>query len=503
MSEAVERTTGEERDGGATSDDRTVPESADDTAALEQPPAGLPDDETATCSALSLRSRVRGASRWSVWLVAGFFLLSLGLFYADPALVAAAVVPFAYVGYAALSTLPDELSVDVRRQVEDRRLTPGDPVEVTVSVTNTGDSVLSDLRIVDGVPAELAVTDGSPRAAVSLRPGSTAEFSYTVVVKRGDFAFGDARLIARSLLGTDTAALSATVGGADSVDCTDPAALAGLDRATRHRTGVTTSDRGGEGLEFHSTREYRAGDARNRVNWRQYAKSGDLVTTEFRQERAAREVVLLDVRPPTRRSAAPTHPTGAEYAAYAAEAAVERYRTRGHRVSLAVLGVDETDVDVPVQTAGDALWVENAGTDTGRRAADAVFDAAATVAADRTSPDRSWRRSLTDSGSGEPRDREVAALVAQFPERAELLVVSPLVDGAPLTYAERAAVAGSTPTLLSPDPTGDETAGGRFVGAKRRVRLRAARGVCDRVIDWPADRSLSAVAAAVDGGGGR
>jgi uncharacterized repeat protein (TIGR01451 family) len=503
MSEAVERATTEESDERVTSDDPTVPEDAAAAPKRGQRAEWLPGDETASGSTLSLRGRVRGASRWSVWLVAGFFLLSLGLFYADPAVVAAAAIPFVYVGYAALSTLPDELSVDVRRQVEDRRLTPGDPVEVTVSVTNTGDSVLSDLRIVDGVPAELAVTAGSPRAAVSLRPGATAEFSYTVVVKRGDFAFGDARLLARSLLGTDAAALSATVEGADSVDCTDPAAIAGLDRATRRRTGVTASDRAGEGLEFHSTREYRAGDARTRVNWRQYAKSGDLVTTEFRQERAAREVVLLDVRPPTRRSAAPTHPTGAEYAAYAAEAAVERYRSRGHRVSLAVLGVDETDVDVPVRTAGDALWIENAGQDTGRRAADAVFGAAATVAADRSSPDGSWQRSLTETGSGEPRDRAVAALVAQFPDRAELLLVSPLVDTAPLAYAERAAVAGCTPTLLSPDPTGEATAGGRFAGAKRRVRLREARGVCDRVINWPADRSLSTVAAAVDGGGGR
>ena len=72
---------------------------------------------------------------------------------------------------------------------------------MTVSVTNAGDSVLSDLRIVDGVPTELAVTEGSPRAAVSLRPGATAEFAYTVVAKRGDFAFGDARLVVRSLLG--------------------------------------------------------------------------------------------------------------------------------------------------------------------------------------------------------------------------------------------------------------------------------------------------------------
>jgi len=473
----------------------------DASTTADQPAPGGEQTIEGAPSLLTPHRRVSRVSTWSVWLVGGFFLLGLGLFYARPALLAGAAVPFAYVGYAALSTLPSDLSVDIERTVDDHRLTPGDPVEVTVSVTNTGDAVLTDLRIVDGVPEELAVADGSPRASLALRPEATADFSYTVIAKRGDFGFGDARLIARSLLGTDAAILSATVSGADSVDCTDPAALAGLDQATPIRTGATRSEQAGEGLEFHSTREYRAGDARNRVNWRQYAKSGDLVTTEFRQERAAREIVLLDVRPTTRRSGTPTYPTGAEYAAYAAEAAVERYRALGHRVSLAVLGIGSAAVDVPVRTAGDALWVENAATETGRRAADAVFAAAAEVAAERTPVDRS-SGSLTGSNSGTDADnRTVSALVAEFPEHAELLVVSPLVDGTPLAYAKRAAVAGNVPTLLSPDPTDDGTAGGRLGGARRQIRLREARGVCDRVIDWASDRSLSSVAAAVDGGG--
>ncbi|MBP1987174.1 DUF58 domain-containing protein [Halolamina salifodinae] len=496
MSDATQRQREEQDATGSTA---TPTQSDGDATATSDEVRAVEREQETAGSALTLLRRVRRVGPWSVWLVGGFFLLALGLFYAEAALVAGAAIPFVYVGYAALSTLPSDLSLDVARSVDDRRLTPGDPVEVTVSVTNTGDSVLTDLRVVDGVPEELAVTEGSPRASLALRPGATGSVSYTVIAKRGDFAFGDARLVARSLLGTDTATLSATVGGADSVDCTDPAALEGLDQATKLRTGVTQSDRGGEGLEFHSTREYRAGDARNRVNWRQYAKTGDLVTTEFRQERAAREIVLLDVRPETRRSSAPTHPTGAEYAAYAAEAAIERYRGLGHRVSLAVLGINGSEVDVPVREAGDALWVENAGTETGQRAADAVFSAAADVAARRTAADTALS-SLAEQES-EPNRRAVSGLVAQFPERAELLIVSPLVDRVPLSYAKRAAVVGNAPTLLSPDPTGNKSAGGRLGGARRQIRLREARGVCDRVIDWPAERSLSAVAAAVDGGG--
>jgi len=492
MSDATQRSRAEQD----TTDQSTLSQSGDDATTTEIEASRTAES---TRSTLTLRRRIRRIGPWSIWLVGGFFLLGLGLFYAEATLVAAAAIPFVYVGYAALSTLPRNLSIDVNRSVDDRRLTPGDPVEVTVSVTNTGDSVLTDLRIVDAVPEELAVTAGSPRASLALRPGSTASFSYTVIAKRGDFAFGDARLVVRSLLGTDTATLSATVSGADSVNCTDPAALDGLHQATKLRTGVTQSDQGGEGLEFHSTREYRSGDAQTRVNWRQYAKTGDLVTTEFRQERAAREIVLLDVRPETRCSSAVTHPTGAEYAAYAAEAAVERYRRLGHRVSLAALGVDADDVEIPIREAGNALWVENAGTETGQHAADAVFSAAADVAASRTTANTALT-SLVENES-EPHRRDISGLVAQFPERAELLIVSPLVDRTPLSYAKRAAVIGNAPTLLSPDPTAEENAGGQLHSARREIRLREARGVCERVIDWPAERSLSAVAAAVDRGG--
>ena len=99
MSEAVERSTdGTEAGGGERAEAET------------ESPAESPTEETTSRSTLTLRHRVGRASRWSVWLLAGFFLLALGLFYADPALVAAATAPFAYVGYAALSTLPSDLS---------------------------------------------------------------------------------------------------------------------------------------------------------------------------------------------------------------------------------------------------------------------------------------------------------------------------------------------------------------------------------------------------------
>lgn len=447
-------------------------------------------------------SRERLGSRWRVWLGGALGLVGLGLAYGAPSAVAAAVVPLAYVAYAAVSALPATASLRAERAVADRQITPGDAVPVTLTVENDGDAVLTDVRVVDGVPEELGVVGGSPRAALSLRPGETATLRYEVVARRGSYPFDSARVRLRSLAGSDAATLSVPVGGDDAVGCTAPAATVSVSRAAPLGVGAATADTGGEGLEFHSTRAYRHGDPRSRINWRQYAKRRRLVTTEFREERAGRAVVLLDVRPPTRRSAAAAYPTGAEYAAYAAEAAVARLRADGDEVSLAVLGLSPDAVSVPVATAGEAVWVRRADGADGRRRTRETLAAAAAVAGDRT------RESPGEGGYGgdTPRgtDTAAASLVARCPDGAEVVVVSPFPDAVPTAYARRFAVAGHAVSVIAPDNTGGDSLGGRTASVARRLRLRDARPLCRTVVDWPGDRPLGlAVVRALAGGGGR
>ncbi len=49
------------------------------------------------------------------------------------------------------------------RSVSDAQPTPGEPVAVELTLTNTGSSSLTDVRVIDGVPEELPVVEGSPR----------------------------------------------------------------------------------------------------------------------------------------------------------------------------------------------------------------------------------------------------------------------------------------------------------------------------------------------------
>ncbi|MEZ3114609.1 DUF58 domain-containing protein [Halobaculum sp. MBLA0147] len=486
-----------ERDGGGSADGERRDEETNGGR-----PDGETDDETPRVGPASVVDRASATGRWTVWLGGALGLVGLGLLYGSALVIAAAAVPLAYVGYGAISALPRTVDVRVERRVPERQVTPGDHVPVTVTVHNEGQSVLPDVRVLDGVPEELAVVDGSPRVATALRPGGSTEVTYEVVAKRGSYDFEPARVRVRSLAGTAAASLSVPVAGADEISCTAPAATVPIDRAAPRRVGQSPADTGGEGLEFYATREYRRGDPQSRVNWRQFAKRGELVTTEFREERAGRAVVVLDVRPPTRRSATAAYPTGAEFAAYTAEVALERLRADGDEVALAVLGLDPDEVSVPVPTAGDALWIEHAEAGDGQRRARATLAAAAEVAAERRGTLDEGPRYRTDTPRGT--ESAAASLVARCPADAHVVLVSPFPDAVPGAYARRFAVADYAVSAVAPDHTSEETLGGRTVALHRRLRLREVEPLCRTVVDWPADRPLGlAVARGLAGGSKR
>jgi uncharacterized protein (DUF58 family) len=64
--------------------------------------------------------------------------------------------------------------------------------------------------------------------------------------------------------------------------------------------GETPSLYRGRGLEFEENRAYQAGDESRLVNWRLYARTGELYTKVFAEERRPQVFVVLDRRPPMR-----------------------------------------------------------------------------------------------------------------------------------------------------------------------------------------------------------
>jgi uncharacterized protein (DUF58 family) len=460
------RTTAE-RDGAATGLTSSRTDDADDADDADgggcassvdlDPSAGVAvGDDPRRVTREASSGLVRETGRWDGALAAGVLLGGLGVLLGNATVALAATVPFAFAVYAAVTADPDP-ALRVERTVSDAAPAPGAAVSVTVAVTNEGDGPLPDLRVVDGVPPALPVTAGSPRAVASLAAGETALVEYEVPARRGTHEFGPVTLLARDLAGTterrETLALETTL----SVDETaEPLPLRA--RTTGHAGRVPT-DVGGEGLEFHAVRQHHHADPMSRIDWKRYARTRELTTVEFREERAASLVVLVDDREAARRARRPGEPTAVELASFAAVRVAEAHRGRGDAVGVATL-----DGGVYLPPAVHAVQ--------GRRV-EAVLDG------DVPDPARRLRTASVDR------------LERHLPGDSQVLLVSPLLDDGSVAAARHLDAYGHPVTVLSPDVTGGTT-GGRVAALGRRGRLTALRSDDLPVLEWSPDEPLRA-----------
>ena len=230
---------------------------------------------------------IRETHRWYGVAAIAFFAAGAGVIASRPALLLASVVGVAYVAYARTAGAPT-VALKVERRLSDPEPDPGEPVEVTIRATNEG-PLLADLRLVDGVPDGLAVSDGSPRHATALRRGRVVEFGYTVEAARGEHAFGPVTVIARDASGALEHETEVEVEVETTLTCVPPlppsTISVPLRAQTAQYTGPVATRGGGSGVEFYTTRDYRAGDAMTRVDWNRLARTGELSTVQFREER--------------------------------------------------------------------------------------------------------------------------------------------------------------------------------------------------------------------------
>jgi len=477
--------------------------------------------------------------RWRIGAVAVGSLVALGLLFASPLLLAATVVPLSYVAYGSLSSAPTEAAVAVERRFGHSTPAPGEWVQVELTVTNTSDATLPDLRVVDGVPEELSVVSGSPRRALALRPGESATVAYDVVARRGEFAFADPLVRLRPLSGAETVTERVAAAGETELSAVNPVRETPDRHSTLLRAGTHPTDSGGEGLEFRSTRAYRPGDPKNRIHWRRFAKTGELTTVSYREERAVRTVLVVDARAVGHVTPEPGLPTATERCAYAAERVYEALVGADVVTSVTALGLDG-DAEVPVGDGG-LPWVDGEADDavgTARLLFDAVRDAAdeydsatdwtGSPSGGRADPMSGGTAAGEGEGDGGAGDgaggdgagdgaggdgagdgdvggetagsperpaadggtEQVRRLLAGFPPTAQVVFFTPLLDDWPVEVARTLAQREYPVTVVSPDAT-DRASLGRTVAAlERDGRLAALSAAGVSTVRWRQSESL-------------
>jgi len=450
----------------------------------------------------------RRVRRWRVGLVATLALVGVGLLFARQTLIVAAAIPLAYVLYGTLSRVPP-VDLTVTRAFATPDPAPGEQVAVTLTVENAGDAVLTDLRVIDGVPEELAVPDGSPRACLALNPGETATLSYTAVAKRGEYRFEDPVVRVRSLAATERVTESVEVAGDRTLSCANAVDEPPLSDATLPRAGTLPTDSGGNGLEFYATRQYQPGDPMNRVDWRHYAKTDEFVTIQYRQEQAIRTVLVVDARPGGRVTPQPGYPTGAELCAYAGERLFDALSTAGVATAVTAVGVEEGTLGGLVGPDG-LPWIDPEAGGTRAGHARQLFAGLLTLADSNAETggvadvlrERSEAGAETTAQPGTEESAEAAMaadggmdetmrrLLARLPPNAQVVLCSPLLDEWPAALARALAVRGYPLVVVSPDVTDGDTVGHRITAATRAATLRTIERTGGTTVSWDVDQPI-------------
>lgn len=403
-------------------------------------------------------------NRWRLLKPMGLTAVGVGGVFGSAALLLVGAL-FGGVAVVAATGSAPSTSIQVSRRVESTQPPPGEPVRVTVEVENVGDHFVPDLRVVDRVPEGLSVTEGSPRYGTALRPGATVTYDYRVESVRGHHEFGDVALSVRNFPGTLERVEDVPVTG-DAAVTYDVSRVMERSVPVRGQTsrsvGRVVTDVGGSGVEFHSVRQYRTGDPLNRIDWSRAARGEGLATLQFREERSATVVVLVD----TRREAYVAPETDAP-------SAVDRSVLAAAEITSALL--DSDDQVGLAALSPRQCWV-SPGSGHARRTR--IQEALANADAfDPRPPDQAFKPAI-----------RLSSIRKRLPGVAQLIVLSPVCDDELLEIVRRLQASGHPTTVISPDATGGATPGRTLARIERDLRLSKLREAGVRVVDWdPAD----------------
>jgi len=420
--------------------------------------------------------------RWRAGLLFALAAGSAGVVVGSTAVFLSALVGLVYSGYATMGAPPDP-SLVVDRHIEELSPAPGDRVTVTVTLRNAGSSVLPDVRVADRPPAGLTVVGGETRHAATVEPGEVVAFSYVVCARRGKHRFSDIVTVARTASGAT--ARREVHDAAVSMVCYASFEALELAEQADPGTGRVETDSGGEGVEFYATRRYDPSDPVSRIDWNRYAATGELSTVVYRETRAATVVFVVDGRHDLRRRAA--EPSAVALGAYATVRVADALLAESNDVGVAVL-----DEDGSHASPSGRYLSPDSGEDQSlrvRRLLEGTFGVSVDDLAGVDDGDSTDAGSWSSTAMTDRFDR----FRARFPDDAQVVYVSPLLDGRVTYLIERLAAHGHATTVLSPNVTDTRTAGQTVEHVERAERVRSLRNDPEiRVVDWSLDESLQA-----------
>lgn len=241
---------------------------------------------------------MRTQAKLAIYIGSGIVLSVLGILLRNGRVLALAVPLFVYasalVGFNLVYQKPQ---ISVRRRLEAGQVEEGQQIHVTLSVENRGKSAVW-LGLSEKLPSGISVIDGETSLLALLTTGEEISISYVLQAPRGSYSISGVEIVTcgnlipilhREFLISKT--LFRIFPRIEPLE-----ELVIRPRNTRVYAGNVRAGIGGVGLDFFGCRDYVAGDDIKRINWRAYARRGELVINEFEQERVADVSIILDAR---------------------------------------------------------------------------------------------------------------------------------------------------------------------------------------------------------------
>lgn len=264
-------------------------------------------------------------------------LMIVGLATLHRELLALVIPLILYLG-AGLFYGPQSLRLKAHRTLSADRVPQGQPVTVTLSITNDGPG-LENVLLEELVPQRLQVIDGSARTITSLPSGATVELTYTLTGERGYYHLPGIRVTARDMLGLFKKQVNLALSNHLFVlpKTVKLPNVAIRPRRTRVYPGLIRARKGGPGVEFFGVREYQPGDSLRWINSRASARNMNTwYVNEFEQERAIDVGLILDARQRTNLNIDGT--SLFEHTIQATTTLADTFLSQGNRVGLFIYG---------------------------------------------------------------------------------------------------------------------------------------------------------------------
>ena len=233
----------------------------------------------------------------AILLTSGISLILIGMMISNFQLM---IVGLTFISFLAINGwIEGHSDLEIKREVSAVNVYKGDDINVVLTITNKSYRRTQQLEVFDNVPHEMKMRKGINLMRMNLGPGQTATIRYTVRCPlRGHYTIGPTSIRYRNAFNLFVSETS--VG--DRSDITVFPQVRDVEEALirsdvpKMYTGATTLKTPGLGMEFYALREYFPGDSFRSINWKAFARTGELMVNEKTRDAVTDVFIILDTR---------------------------------------------------------------------------------------------------------------------------------------------------------------------------------------------------------------